>query len=230
MKFIKILQVIALAALASPALAQSVVNDGYARDASTVVVKNPFGLCWRSGQWSEGKAIAECDPEFAPKPAPRAEAPARPAAPAVEPRVVEAPRPQPVPVAAAPIPEPAPVRTKLQSITLGADASFDTGKADLKSDGQAKLEQLVAKLKDVNFDAITITGHTDGVGTDVANQRLSLRRANAVKQYLSSHGIDATKIKTTGRGKTSPVADNKTAQGRARNRRVEVVITGTRSS
>jgi OOP family OmpA-OmpF porin len=51
-----------------------------------------------------------------------------------------------------------------------------------------------------------------------------------VKQYLSSHGIDATKIKTSGRGKTSPVADNKTAQGRARNRRVEVVITGTRSS
>jgi len=231
MKFIKILQVIALAALASPALAQSVVNDGYARDASTVVVKNPFGLCWRSGQWSEGKAIADCDPDFVPKPAPRAEAPARPAQPPVEARVIEAPRPAPVPVAAAPIPEPAPpVRARLQSITLGADASFDTGKADLKGDGQAKLEQLVGKLKDVNFDAITITGHTDGVGSEVANQRLSLRRANAVKQYLSSHGIDATKIKTTGRGKTSPVADNKTAQGRARNRRVEVVITGTRSS
>ena len=203
----RILQVIALAVLASPAFAQSVANDGYARDASTVVVKNPFGLCWRSGQWSEGKAIAECDPEFAPKPA-KAEA-ARPAA---------------------PIPEPAPVRARLQAITLGADASFDIGKADLKSDGQAKLGQLVAKLKDVNFDAITVIGHTDNVGTDAANQKLSLRRANAVKQYLATHGIDAAKIKTNGRGKTSPVADNKTAQGRARNRRVEVVITGTRSS
>ncbi|TMH46185.1 MAG: OmpA family protein [Betaproteobacteria bacterium] len=207
MRFMRILQVIALAVLASPAFAQSVANDGYARDASTVVVKNPFGLCWRSGQWSEGKAIAECDPEFAPKPA-KAEA-ARPAA---------------------PIPEPAPVRARLQAITLGADASFDIGKADLKSDGQAKLGQLVAKLKDVNFDAITVIGHTDNVGTDAANQKLSLRRANAVKQYLATHGIDAAKIKTNGRGKTSPVADNKTAQGRARNRRVEVVITGTRSS
>ena len=229
MRFMRILQVIALAMLASPAFAQSVANDGYARDASTVVVKNPFGLCWRSGQWSEGKAIAECDPEFAPKPA-KAEA-ARPAAPAIEARVVEAPRPiVPVAVAAAPIPEPAPVRARLQAITLGADASFDIGKADLKSDGQAKLGQLVAKLKDVNFDAITVIGHTDNVGTDAANQKLSLRRANAVKQYLATHGIDAAKIKTNGRGKTSPVADNKTAQGRARNRRVEVVITGTRSS
>lgn len=230
MKFMKSLLLAALAALASAAFAQSVSNDGYARDASAAVVKNPFGLCWHSGQWSETKAMADCDPDYVPKPA-RVEAPARPAAPAVEPRIVEAPRPAPVPVAAAPIPEPAPpVRTKLQSITLGADASFDTGKADLKSDGQAKLDQLVSKLKDVNFDAITITGHTDSVGTDAANQKLSLRRANAVKQYLSSHGIEATKIKTTGRGKTSPIADNKTAQGRARNRRVEVVITGTRSS
>ena len=227
MKFMKILFLAALAAFVSPAFAQTVANDGYARDASTVVVKSPYGLCWRSGQWAETKAIAECDPDFVAKPV-RVEAPARPAAPAVEPLVVEAPRPAPVPVAAAPIAEP--VRAKLQSITLGADASFDIGKADLKSDGQAKLDQLVTKLKDVNFDAITITGHTDSVGTDAANQKLSLRRANAVKQYLASHGIDATKIKTAGRGKMSPVADNKTAQGRARNRRVEVVITGTRSS
>src|SRR5438270_10493121 len=104
MEFMKILLLTAFAALASPALAQTVANDGYARDASTAVVKNPFGLCWRSGQWAETKAIAECDPDFVPKPA-RAEAPARPAAPAVEPRIVEAPRPAPVPVAAAPIPE-----------------------------------------------------------------------------------------------------------------------------
>src|SRR5438270_102322 len=93
MRFMRILQVIALAVLASPAFAQSVANDGYARDASTVVLKNPFGLCWRSGQWSEGKAIDECDPEVAPKPA-KAEA-ARPAAPLIEARVGEAPGPQP---------------------------------------------------------------------------------------------------------------------------------------
>ena len=231
MKFRAIIQLVALALISGAAAAQTISTDGYARDMSSEVVKNPFGLCWHSGQWSESKAIAECDPDYAPKPM-RAEAP-RPAAPAFEPKVVEAPAPAPAPqpIVAAPVPTavPLPARAR-QAITLGADASFDTGKADLKSEGQAKLDQLVARLRDVSFDSITVTGHTDSVGGDAANQKLSLRRANAVKQYLSSHGIDGTKIKTAGRGKATPIADNKTAQGRAKNRRVEVVITGTRSS
>ncbi|HSU76802.1 MAG TPA: OmpA family protein [Burkholderiales bacterium] len=225
MKVIKNLLIAALAALASPSFAQMVSNDGYARDASTVVVKNPFGLCWRSGQWADTKAIADCDPDLVPKPVQRAEAPARAAAPAVAPALVEAPRPVPVPIAVAAIPVPA-----RQSITLGADASFDSGKADLKPEGQAKLDQLVAKLKQIDFDSITVTGHTDNVGADAFNQKLSQRRADAVKVYFGKHGIDQSKIKTAGRGKSSPVADNKTAQGRARNRRVEVVISGSRSS
>jgi OmpA-OmpF porin, OOP family len=230
MKFRGIIQFVALALLSGAAAAQSITNDGYARDMSSDVVKSAFGLCWHSGQWTESKAIAECDPDAAPKPV-RVEA--RPTAPAFEPKVVEAPSPAPAPapIVAAPIPTAValPARAR-QAITLGADASFDTGKADLKSEGQAKLDQLVAKLREVSFDSITVTGHTDNVGGDAANQKLSLRRANAVKQYLASHGIDAQKVKTSGRGKTSPVANNKTAQGRAKNRRVEVVITGTRSS
>lgn len=235
MKFTQILQVLALAMFAGAAGAQSVANDGYARDPSSDVVKNPFGLCWRTSQWTEAKAIADCDPDAAPKPIVRAvEVPlARPAqvAPVLDPKVVEAPKVQaPAPIAAAPLaPAPMPVRARTQTITLGADASFDTGKADLKADGQAKLDTLAAQLRDVSFDAIRVTGHTDNVGTDAANQRLSQRRANAVKTYLASHGIDPAKIQTTGRGKTSPVADNKTAQGRARNRRVEVEIRGTRT-
>ena len=142
--------------------------------------------------------------------------------PAPVPQVVEAPKP----VAVAPL---APLPRRTESITLGADTSFDTGKADLKSEGQAKLDSLTAKLKEVRFDSIVVVGHTDNVGTDAANQRLSLKRASAVKQYLASHGIDPAKIKTAGRGKTVPVADNKTAKGRARNRRVEVQINGTRT-
>ncbi len=225
MKVIKNLLIAALAALASPAFAQMVSNDGYARDASTVVLKNPFGLCWRSGQWADSKALAECDPDSVPKAAPKVEALSRPAAPAVAPALVEAPLPAPVPIAIAAIPVPA-----RQSITLGADASFDTGKADLKPEGQAKLDQVVGKLKQIDFDSITVTGHTDDVGGDAFNQKLSRRRADAVKAYFAKHGIDAAKIKTAGRGKANPIADNKTAQGRARNRRVEVVITGTRST
>src|SRR5262249_34716615 len=166
MKVIKNLLIAALAGLASPAFAQMVSNDGYARDGSTVALKNPFGLCWHSGQWAETKAIADCDPDFAPKAAPRAEAPAKAAAPAVAPTLVEAPRPAPAPIAVMAIPQPA-----RQSITLGADASFDTGKADLKPEGQAMLDQLVARLKQIDFDSISVTGHTDNVGADAFNQK-----------------------------------------------------------
>ena len=233
MKFMILTQFLLASMFAGPASAQTVSNDGYARDLSADVVKNPFGLCWHSGQWAEAKAIAECDPDALPKPVKQvAVAPVVVVPLAPEPKLVEAPKPQPAPITVAPIaaaPVAVPVRARTQSITLGADASFDTGKADLKSEGQAKLGELAAKLRDVSFDSIAVTGHTDNVGTDGANQRLSLRRANAVKQYLATHGIAAAKIKTTGRGMTSPVADNKTNQGRARNRRVEVQINGTRT-
>ena len=227
MKFMYFLVAVLVSA---PAAAQTVNNDGYARDLGADVVKNPFGMCWRTAQWTEDKAIAECDAvkrvEVAPAPAPVVSAPPR----AQEPKLVEAPRPTPAPapIAAAPV-APLPVVARSQSITLGADASFDTGKADLKAEGQAKLDELAAKLKDVSFASITVIGHTDNVGTEAANQRLSVRRANAVKQYLATHGIDAQKIKATGQGMTKPVADNKTAQGRAKNRRVEVQISGTRT-
>jgi OOP family OmpA-OmpF porin len=234
MKFMILMQFLVAALFSAAASAQTVGNDGYARDLSADIVKNPFGLCWHTAQWTEAKAIAECDPDFVPKPMKKVEAAPAPVAPLVpEPKLVEAPKPQPAPIIVAPIaaaPVAIPVRARAtQSITLGADASFDVGKADLKPEGQAKLGQLAAKLKDVSFDSIAVTGHTDNVGTDAANQRLSLRRANAVKQYLGTHGIDAAKIKTTGRGKTSPVADNKTVGGRARNRRVDVEIRGTRT-
>jgi OOP family OmpA-OmpF porin len=236
MKLMILMQFVLATALSGAASAQTVGNDGYARDLSADVVKNPFGLCWRTAQWTEAKAIAECDPDAAPKPMKKVEAAPAPVVPQVpEPKLVEAPRPQPIvaaPIVVAPIaaaPAAVPVRARTQSITLGADASFDTGKADLKAEGQAKLDELAAKLRDVSFDSITVTGHTDNVGTEPANQRLSLRRANAVKQYLATHGIAAERIKTSGRGMTKPVADNKTAQGRAKNRRVEVEIRGTRT-
>src|SRR2546421_10294349 len=233
MKFMILTQFLLTSLFSVAASAQSVANDGYARDVSADVVRNPFGLCWRTAQWPEAKAIAACDTDAVPKPMKQVEAAPVPVVPrAPEPKLVEAPKPQPAPIVVAPIaaaPAAVPVRARTQSITLGADASFDTGKADVKPEGQAKLGELAAKLRDVSFDSIAVTGHTDNVGTDVANQRLSLRRANAVKQYLATHGIAGEKIKTPGRGKTSPVAENKTTQGRARNRRVEVEIRGTRT-
>src|SRR2546422_9005245 len=160
MKFTILMQFLLLAVLPTAASAQTVGNDGYARDLSADVVKNPFGLCWRTAQWTEAKAIAECDADAAPKPMKKVEAAPAPVVPfAPEPKLVEAPRPQPAPIAVAPIaaaPAAIPVRARTQSITLGADASFDTGKADLKPEGQGKLGELAAKLRDVSFDAIAV--------------------------------------------------------------------------
>ncbi|HYR33631.1 MAG TPA: OmpA family protein [Burkholderiales bacterium] len=230
------MRILVLTVVLMPAAAgaQTVTNEGYARDLGSQVWKNPFGLCWRAGQsWTPELAIADCDPDLvpkppAPKPAPVAATPPPQAAPTLAPAappVVAAPVAAPV-VASAPLPR------RTVSLTLGADASFDTGKADLKPEGRAKLDGVAAKLKEpgVQMDSMTVTGHTDSVGSPASNQRLSERRAEAVKGYLVAQGIEGSKIRTVGRGQTRPVADNKTSQSRARNRRVEVEITGARAT
>lgn len=174
--------------------------------------KSGFGLCWRTSQWTPAKAIEECDPDLVQKPAPRK----------VE--VVPKPAPPPPPVVAAPPPKPVPV-PRVQSITLGADAAFDTGIADLKPEGRDRLEVLAPQLKGFQIESIVVTGHTDNTGGPQMNQKLSERRAEAVNAYLVGRGVDGSKIQTVGRGETDPIADNKTAEGRARNRRVHVDVT-----
>ena len=222
---------LALAAFALPATAQQPANDAYARDMSGQVAKNPFDLCWRTYSWTPEKAIAECDPDLVKKPAP-----------VVKPTAAAAPPPAPLapiaaPVTAAPIvavpvfvPPPAPVKRTV-ALTLGADATFDTGKADLKPQGRVKLDDMAAKLRDpsVTMDSMSVIGHTDNVGSASSNQKLSERRAEAVKTYLVGKGLDGAKIRTQGKGLTQPITDNKTPQGRAQNRRVEVEISGAKA-
>lgn len=230
----RLLLLVPLAFLSIDASAQKVTTGAYAVDATGQVVKDPFGLCWRTYSWTPELAIPDCDPAYAPKPKPAAVAPA-PVAATPPPPPAPAPAPAPVvaPIVAAPVvaPPPPPER-KTVSLTLGADASFDTGKADLKPEGRAKLDDVATKLKQpgVQIDSMTITGHTDSVGKPASNQRLSERRAEAVKSYLVSKGIDGSKIRTVGRGQTQPVADNKTPQGRAQNRRVELEVSGVRAA
>jgi len=100
----------------------------------------------------------------------------------------------------------------------------------LKAEGKAKLDDLAGKLKGISLEVIIAVGHTDSVGTDAYNQKLSVARSEAVKAYLVSKGVEKNRIYTEGKGETSPVADNKTAEGRAKNRRVEVEVIGTRSN
>jgi OOP family OmpA-OmpF porin len=100
----------------------------------------------------------------------------------------------------------------------------------VKPEGKAKLDDLIGKIKGINLEVIIAVGHTDAVGSDTYNQKLSVRRSEAVKAYLVSKGIEKNRVYTEGKGEKQPVADNKTAEGRAKNRRVEIEVVGTRSN
>ena len=222
-KLNKVAMLFASAALAMPmaAFAQAKSNDNWRAADGTVWKNGTNELCWRNAGWTPATADAACDgalkpPAPAPAPAPRV-APPPPPAPAPAP----APRP-PAPPAA----PPAPVAEK---VTFAADAFFDFGKSVLKPEAQAKLTDLVSKTKAVNLEVIIAVGHTDAVGGDAANQKLSIARAEAVKAFLVKAGVEKNRVYTEGKGEKSPVADNKTAEGRAKNRRVEVEVVGTRT-
>ncbi len=92
------------------------------------------------------------------------------------------------------------------------------------------MDDLVGKIKDINLEVIIAVGHTDSDGGDAFNQALSVRRAEAVKAYLTSKGVEKNRVYTEGKGEKQPVADNKTKDGKAKNRRVEIEVVGTRAN
>lgn len=114
-------------------------------------------------------------------------------------------------------------------ITLG-DLLFATGKSDLKGGASAHLDKLAGFLNQHKDRTIVIEGHTDNVGSDTTNFSLSQRRAESVKSYLVSQGVDSSRIQTFGKGEGNPVADNDSSTGRQQNRRVEVIIVNTATS
>ncbi|MFZ6848156.1 outer membrane protein OmpA [Undibacterium sp. RuRC25W] len=187
----------------------STPKSGYVQDGRGVIARDPFGLCWRTGYWTPADAVPGCDAPLVKEAAP---------APAPDPAPVVAPAPAPKPVAPAPTSE---------KVTFAASALFDFDKAVLKPEGKKQLDDMAAKLKEINLEVVVAVGHTDSVGTDAYNQKLSIRRAEAVKAYLVTKGIEANRVYTEGKGKKQPVADNKTAEGRAKNRRVEIEVVGT---
>jgi OOP family OmpA-OmpF porin len=204
----------ALAASATGVFAQAKTVDNWVNATGTPWKNGTNELCWRDANWTPATAIASCDGALKPAaaPAPRAAAPA--------------PAPTPAPT---PAPKPAPAAPVSEKVTFAADAFFDFDKAVLKADGKAKLDDLVSKMGGVNLEVIIAVGHTDSIGTDAYNQKLSVRRSEAVKAYLTSKGIERNRIYTEGKGEKQPVADNKTREGRAKNRRVEIEVVGTRT-
>ncbi len=182
-------------------------SNGYVQS-SGGTVRSGFGLCWRTGYWTPSMATAECDPDLVPKTTPVA---------------------APAPVAPAVKPPPAPPKPVVEKVTLKGDTLFDFDKSVVKPEGKQILDRLADQAKDLQLEVIIAIGHADATGTDAYNQKLSERRAAAVKAYLVSKGVAANKITTEGKGEKMPVADNKTREGRAKNRRVEVEVIGTRT-
>ncbi|MEP7283038.1 MAG: outer membrane protein OmpA, partial [Rubrivivax sp.] len=140
----------------------------------------------------------------------------------------EAPAMPPPP--APPPPPPPPPKPVSEKVTFAADAFFDFDKSVLKPEAKAKLDDLVDKTKGLALEVVIAVGHTDSIGSNAYNQGLSVRRANAVRDYLVSRGVEKNRVYTEGKGETQPVADNKTREGRAKNRRVEIEVVGTRGT
>jgi OOP family OmpA-OmpF porin len=186
---------------------------GYVVDQRGLVVKSGTGLCWRTGYWTPSMANVECDPDLVAKP------------------VIVPPAPEPV---VPPTPAPKPASKK---ITLSADALFDFDKATLRPEGEAKLADLVKQSQDLNLEVIIAVGHTDRVGMDAYNQKLSEKRAAAVKAFLVGKGIEDKKVYTEGKGEKMPVTGTKCDKMGKENqklveclqpdRRVEIEVIGT---
>ncbi len=209
----------ALGISASAAFAQTATadNDGYLFDTRGKVARSGFDLCWHTNRWTPAMAIEECDPDLVKKPeavAPKAAAPAP----------VAAPAPAPKPVA--------------EKVTLAADALFDFDKAVLRAEGKAKLDELAAKSKELNIEVILAVGHADRLGKAAYNQKLSERRAAAVKEYLVSKGIEANRIDAAGKGSTQPVTKADECKGHKKtpklvaclqpDRRVNIEVIGSK--
>lgn len=191
---------------------------GYVIDQRGYVAKSGTGLCWRTGYWTPAMAIAECDPDLVKKDMAPAAAPAAPAAAA--------------PAAAAPKPA-------AKKVTLSADTLFDFNKSNLRPEGQESLSKLVASIKDMKLEVIIAVGHADRLGSDKYNQKLSERRAEAVKAFLVSKGVEPNRVYAEGKGEKQPVTKADQCKGPKSkkvieclqpDRRVEIEIIGTRQS
>jgi OOP family OmpA-OmpF porin len=163
-------------------------------------------LCWRNNTWTPATADSRCD-GYPPPPPPPPPAPVTP------------PPPPPPPPPVAP---PAPTSEK---VTFAADAFFDFDKAVLKPEGKAKLDDIVSKMSGLNLEVVIAVGHTDSIGSDAYNQKLSVRRAEAVKAYLvKNFAIPEARFVTVGNGSAKPMASNSTEDGRALNRRTDIKV------
>ncbi len=202
--------------------AQTIAKPGYWLDASGQFIGSATpGQCWHSGEWTPALAAAPCDGAIV-----AVATPPVPAPPA---------QPAPAPVVAAPMPIPVPLVP--QKMSYSSDALFAFDKSSLNNEGMNMLDELALQLQGASYDVIQVTGHTDRMGTAAYNQKLSLKRATVVGDYLVSRGVSATAIDAIGMGEKQPViAVTDCLRGNrsvritclAPDRRVDVEVQGTK--
>ena len=173
--------------------------------------RNASGQCWRNASWTPATAHKDCDGALKEEKV----------AVAVAPKVVDTSKPTTY------LAQRAPIEPKVVKNSYSADTLFDFDKSVLKPEGKKALDDLIEKIRNINLEVVIAVGHTDSIGTDAYNTKLGDRRARAVKAYLVTKGIEPNRVYTESKGESQPIADNKTAAGRAKNRRVEIEVVGT---
>ncbi len=203
----------ALSAVAGVAQADT---PGYVSTSANQIWTSPYGLCWKTTDWTPAKSMAPCD---------AVQVVSAPAVPVVA-------APPPAPIAAAPV-APAPV---IEKVSLESDVLFEFDKAQLRPEGEKKLDELADRIKDAQVESIMAVGHADRIGPAPYNEKLSAERAAAVKQYLAQKGIEEQRVRSEGRGEAQPITGeqckgvkgSKLISCLQPDRRVEIEVRGTR--
>lgn len=194
---------IACGLLCTPAVYAQGDEGAYWTNPEGEVYKNAEGECWKKPDWTEADATMECDPDLVPKPEPKPKPVAKPA-PAPEPRAV------------------------IEEVSMSADTHFAFDSAELRPEGAEAIRQMADRVKNIRGLSIDIAGHTDSTGPESYNQGLSEERAASAKAVLVEEGISPDVITTRGYGETAPLTSNDTSEGRAKNRRVDVSVSGSK--
>ena len=224
------------AAVMLPALAMAQVNgknQGYLVDQEFRVVTAVGGrVCVRTSDWTPARAAASeavglCDPDLAPKPPAAATPPSGKPPAATAPKTAEPAMKE----------KPEPAKLLPQKINFSADALFDFNSSALRPAGKAMLDDLVRVLQGAKYEVILAIGHADRIGGARYNQKLSVRRAETVKQYLVSKGIEPNRVYAEGKGESQPLTKPSDCGMTNRkaliaclqpDRRVDVEVTGTK--
>ena len=187
----------------SASLGTALASSGYLLDSAGNVITSGSGECVQTGAWSQDLSTPECDPALAA----RLEAERAAELAAVEPST----------------PEPTLLR-----LSDKRNVTFELNSATLTPAAIEELDRLLGKIRELEeIQSIDVVGHTDSTGSESYNQSLSEQRAASVSQFLESRGVGAALLSTFGEGEANPVADNKTREGRAMNRRVDILISGS---